>query len=134
LSLGDFTAGEQAWLAMQTRIDEGLKYCEACDIFGWHTFCGSCSRRFIGADKHWRKCPECHHFVPSDFCPLCGASVADDFLRAMEAGTVDMEAESAHAARVMDQFYGARPELAPASHQPKDTLGRAMMEVFGRNG
>lgn len=119
---------------MQTRIDEGLKYCEACEDFGWHTFCGGCSRRFNGADKRWRECPKCFHLVPSDFCPLCGASVTDDFMKAMEAGTVDLEAESQHAKKVMDQFYRARPEHAPESHQPQTTMGQAVMEVFGRHG
>lgn len=87
---------------MQQLIDRGLKLCDGdgCEAFGWQECCGSCGRRYIGADLVRRDCPGCKAVVVTDYCTYCGEHVAIEFLKRMERGEVDWlaEAEQASAA------------------------------------
>lgn len=71
----------------------------------------------------------------TDYCPHCGSQVSSDYLRRWEAGEVDLEAECNQAADTMEQFYRARPEMAPLAwqeaHRTPRSFGDAVMKVFG---
>ena len=133
--LSELTDDEVAWLGMQAEIDAGLQYCEPCDEWGWHTFCGYCGRRYLGHDREWRRCPnrECRASVSTDWCPMCGTQVSSEKLRQFERGEIDLEAESQRAMAELEKLYQARPDLAPESYaQGQASLESAVMSVFGQ--
>ena len=118
---------------MQLQIDAGLQWCPPCETFGWHAFCGRCGRRYVGGDLTWRECPQCDRIVSTDYCPVCGASVADDFIRSLEDGTLDVAAEEKIAAGILEKFYKAQPQWAPTHWQERQpaSLRDALLERFG---
>lgn len=121
---------------MQAQIDRGIKCCESCEAFGYNRFCGDCGDRFAGAKLEWRECSRCNASVSTDFCSLCGYSVADEYLRRWERGDIDFAAEQAHAEEIMARFYSVRPDLAPVARNHAGEPGlespiqRAVFDVF----
>lgn len=111
---------------MQRQIDDGLSWCAHCDRFGYHVFCGQCGARFVGDDLDWRECPGCHLLVSTDYCAACGRNVVDDYLRAWEDGSIDMEAESEMCEELL-----ARWEAHEAKAQPAPGLAAAALAEFG---
>lgn len=122
---------------MQQQIDTGLRLCDPCARFGWHTFCGDCGQRFVGREMRWRDCPGCKAKVATEFCALCGTLVAGEFLRKLEKGLVDWKAESRAAAKAQQYFMARIPprlrqELFPDDHGAEPpSIERAVKEVFG---
>jgi hypothetical protein len=119
-----FTDEQVDWILTQHLIDQGLEWCEHCQALGRHTFCGRCGRRFVGDELIWRTCPnrECTAVVASDWCPLCGTEVANDWLRGYERGEIDLDRENAVAREALAAFNASRPEFAPASREDRELL------------
>ena len=119
-----------AWLHMQLEIDRGLQYCAPCAQWGFNDYCGACGKRYRGRDATWRTCPNrsCRAEVTTDWCVVCGTRVSSDRLREFERGTVDVAAEEAHAANLLDRFRAMRPDLSPAR---SGSIGAALESYFG---
>lgn len=125
-----------AWVEMQLELDKGLKYCEPCEKFGWHTFCGSCGMRFDGRQFRWRECSKCHVIVATDYCALCGHLVASEWLKRMERGEIDWRAEGEKAAEVLESVIHRNPQIAEilgrGMDQPPATMAEALMAGLGQ--
>ena len=111
-----------AWVTMQRAIDDGVQWCPACTTFGVLTFCGTCGRRYAGADLTWREC-RCGRLVTSKWCPGCGYEVVSEFARQLAAGEVDLAEENRKAAALLARSRQTPPERA--------SLVDALNEVFG---
>ena len=107
----DLAEDEYAWVLMQHQIDSGLRFCGACEAFGWHEHCGKCGRRFDGA--HLRECSGCQSRVSTTFCVFCGTRVVTPFLLRFEAGQVDWFKEAEHANVIFRRIVERRRDLAP---------------------
>ena len=120
---------------MQAQIDRGLRCCPSCESFGWQNFCGDCGTRYFGHERDWFRCPACKREVSTDWCSACGEPIANDFTRKAASGEIDIAAEEAAAAVIMERFYATYPEIAPEPPvQPAASMsriGRAVLEVFG---
>jgi hypothetical protein len=116
---------------MQDAIDDGIRWCEHCDVFGRHDFCGGCGRRYFGGDLIWRECPnrDCKAKVTTDWCPVCGELVVDDFFRRLERGEVDVEEEGQVAGGVLRQMIARRPDIASDLYGHPAPIGRGVMSL-----
>lgn len=119
-------------MVLQTEIDDGVRYCRACDRFGFDRFCGHCGSRYVGADRTWRTCEKCHAEVATDWCSRCGYPVADETLKRFERGDIDVRAEEAMANDALRRFYATQEAAAPPERVGADALAAAALEVFGR--
>lgn len=97
---------------MQEQIDQGAKYCPACERFGVLSFCGACGRRFQDHELERQRCSECDIEVSTEFCPSCGERLMTDFIRDLLRGKADLAAEGRHAAAIRDQMIKDDPKLA----------------------
>jgi len=110
-SVEDLTEDELEWVWTQIQLDSGMQYCDRCDRFGHHYFCGACGVRYDGIT--WRDCPGCKAKVSTHYCALCGTPVITDFQLKFERNEVDWMGEEVdnaqkHYRRIVGRI---RPEL-----------------------
>jgi hypothetical protein len=124
---------------MQDLIDQGILWCARCEEPGKKDFefCGGCGKRYYDAEP--RDCPnaDCKaKRVTTTFCPLCGTQVVTDYLLRWERGEVDLEAESAHAATIVDAIIKRHPSIGPqlreGYRESAEDLARAVNRGFRR--
>jgi len=117
---------------MQAEIDGGMRVCEPCDKPGWHTFCGDCGRRYVGADLPWQECRKCRTIVATEWCPVCGTRLKTDIQRKLDAGEITLDAMAAAAARADAAYQQARDQRQPGDAN-LSPAARAALTIFGRS-
>lgn len=124
-TIDDLTSLEARWVIMQMHIDKGLQYCDLCDDFGAHTFCGKCGKRYKGRDLTWRVCAKCKNEVSTDYCSHCANHVAPQALKDLEDGKVDFKEEIRRAEEKMKEMDELFKNKGPSS------LANALNKGFG---
>lgn len=105
---------EFRWVAMQIKIDGGLRMCSKCRQFGYGKFCGVCGKRMIGCDLKWNECPECKADVPTQYCEFCGVMVVDIISEKLESGEWDFDMLAKKASSVLMQAAESNKILGQA--------------------
>jgi len=119
-------------VSMQLAIDNGFHWCGPCGRGGYHTFCGHCGQRFLGAELEWQKCAVCDAVVSTEWCPRCGFNVKSEFLRDVKAGRVDWQARIADAHHSVTKIFAKLGVNRSAAKKP--SILEAVRATWGANG